>query len=196
MKTTKKFQISRLVLLTGIVFLCNPIFGEISGIIKGRVIDKKNHPIEFATATLTNTVTQKTKNGAMCDKNGNFIIEDVSTGEYILSISMVGYKKCELRKVKIDSNKSLVEEKAFILKDSVQHLQGLVVLAKRKPVVKSTENDFVTSNASSSGRYSNVFSLISIGYNCVLNTGTKIFDLTSKVKPLYNFCQYSIVNTL
>lgn len=194
MKATTKNQISRLVLLTGIVFLCNPIFGEISGIVKGRVIDKKNHPIEFATATLTNTDTQKTENGAMCDKNGNFTIEDVPTGEYILSISMVGYKKCESRKVKIDSNESFVGEKAFILKDSVQHLQGLVVIAKRKPVVKSPEKGLLTSSRTFEN--SNLQTYLSKSYNCLLNlNGIQRFDLTLGVKPILNYSKNLILNS-
>lgn len=195
MKSSTK-TIGRLLIIASILFVSNPIFAELSGRVKGRVIDKKNHPIELATVTLTNIETQKTTNGAMCDLNGNFTVEDIDQGEYILSVTRIGYKKSESVKIKIDSTNLLVLEKPFLLKDSVQRLPGLVVVAKRKPIVKSTENGLAETKASSTftANYMSLLSYVSKGYNCVLNSSIQLFDLTSNVKPILNLSKDFIFN--
>lgn len=193
MKATTK-NISRLLLIASILFVSNPIFAEISGIVKGRVIDKKKHPIELAIVTLTNVETQKTTNGAMCDRNGNFIVKNIDPAEYILSVKRIGYKRCESIKVKIDSKDPLMLEKAFVLKDSVQRLPVLVVIAKRKPMVKTPEKVLATNKAAKSISDLQVFSYVSKGYNIVLNNGIQIYDLTCSVKPVLNFGKNLICN--
>lgn len=195
MKSTTK-TIGRLLIIASILFVSNPIFAELSGMVKGRVIDKKSHPIELATITLTNVETQKTANGGMCDLNGNFTIGDIIPGDYILSVTMIGYKKQETLKVKINSNEALIFNKAFVLKDSIQRLPGLVVVAKRKPIVKPTENGLVEAKTTSSItiNYRNLKSYVSKGYNSVLNSGIQMFDLTCSVKPILNLGKNLIFN--
>lgn len=195
MKSTTK-KISCLFIIASLFVLSSPIFSQMSGTVKGRVIDKKNRPIELATVTLTNLKTQKTPVGAMCDRKGNFTVEAIDSGEYVLSVRRIGYKRCESIKVKIDSNEPVELDKAFVLRDSVQRLPGLVVIAKRKPIVKSHENGLVDNKAVSTNttNYLNLRFYVSKGYNCVLNNGMQLFDLTSNVKPILNFSKNLIYN--
>jgi hypothetical protein len=188
---------SRVWILTAVLTLSNIIFAANYGIIKGRVVNKKNQPIELATATLTNTKTLKTTDGAMCDQEGNFSIEDVDPGEYTLSVSMVGYKKCETVKVTVEANYALIIGKPFMLNDSIHQLRGLVVKAKRQPAQNSTENGLLTANATNSNLacFLNIGSYISEGYNCMLNTGIQLYDFTSKVKSINNFSKYLLFNS-
>ncbi len=187
MKSINK-QIKQFILLSGIILLSSPVFATESGIVKGRVTDKKNHPIEYATASLKNLETLKTQDGAMCDKNGNFVIEDVKPGKYALSISMIGYKKCDVRNITIDENQKNVEE-SFLLKDSTQHLRTLVVAAKRRPTAIANENKPTTLVSGKTGS--------SDYYNNLMNVDwSQYYDLTRSIKPVLYLSKFIICCTL
>jgi len=132
MKTIEKFRISRVLLIAGCIFLCNSFFIEASSVIKGHVMNNKRQPINYATATILNPNTMEIVEGDMCDKKGEFFIENVKPGEYILSVRMVGFEKDESVKIVIDSDTNLVEVKNIVLNESIQQLNELVVTAKRR----------------------------------------------------------------
>lgn len=131
MKTIEKFQISRVLLITGYLFLCNSFFMEASSVVRGQVTDNKKQPLNYATATLLNSKTMEIVDGDMCDKKGRFYIENVKPGEYILSVRMLGFAKDESEKVLIGSDSNFVKEKNIVLNESVQQLGEVVVTGKQ-----------------------------------------------------------------
>jgi len=182
MKSIKKL-FGQFILLSGIL-LSSSAFANEAGIVKGRVTDKKNHPVEYATSSLKNLETLKTEDGAMCDKSGNFVIENVKPGNYALSISMIGYKKCDVRNITIDQNQNIVEE-TFVMKDSVQHLPALVVTAKRKPIANANENT-VNKKADSPSYFSANYS------NLMKVDWSQYYDLTRSIKPIICLSRFII----
>jgi hypothetical protein len=59
--------------------------------IEGHVLDKTNEePIPYA-----NVIIKGTTNGALSDKDGDFIFRNLKEGKYILVISVIGYEKQE-----------------------------------------------------------------------------------------------------
>ena len=143
MKTsTKRLNIA--LLLMAALTLSTPAFARLSGVVNGRVIDNENQPIELATATLTNVETQKTIALDMCDENGYFKIEDVTPGDYILSVSMVGYEKAEPIQVNVAAYNSLYLGNPIVLNESDLNLPELVISAKRtQPVTLATTQNTV-----------------------------------------------------
>jgi len=130
MKTsTKRLNIA--LLLMAALTLSTPAFARLSGVVNGRVIDNENQPIELATATLTNVETHKTIALDMCDENGYFKIENVTPGDYILSVSMVGYAKAEPIQVNVAAYNSLYLGNPIVLKESDLNLPELIISAKR-----------------------------------------------------------------
>ena len=130
MKTINSIQFNRVLVLSAIVLFSIPFFANASSSIKGRVLDNNYHPIESATATLINPETNQIVVGDMCDENGEYVIENVEPGDYVLSVRNVGFEKKELIKVIIDSDKSIVEESTILLNESVQELNELQVISK------------------------------------------------------------------
>ena len=60
--------------------------------VQGLVIDSKNEsPIEMGSVRLLNSRDSMVIQGAQTDLKGNFIIKKVSSGNYLLAVSMVGY---------------------------------------------------------------------------------------------------------
>ncbi|MEI7503862.1 MAG: carboxypeptidase-like regulatory domain-containing protein, partial [Paludibacter sp.] len=60
--------------------------------IQSNVFDSKNgQPIEMATIRLLNPSDSALVQGCRADINGNFILTKIKTGNYILSITSIGY---------------------------------------------------------------------------------------------------------
>lgn len=155
MKTTKTNQFNRMLVLSAIVLCSIPFFANASSSIKGRVLDNNYQPIESATATLIDPETNQIVVGDMCDENGEYIIENVEPGEYVLSVRNIGFEKKESIKVVTDTDKSIVEESPILLNESIQELNELEVISKsitsKQPIEEviedsNTTNDMVVYN--------------------------------------------------
>jgi len=60
--------------------------------VSGKVLEAvSKQPIEYATISIINDSTKKVINGAVTDKKGNFIIEKIYKGKYIIRVEFLGY---------------------------------------------------------------------------------------------------------
>jgi len=129
MKTIKNYQFKRVLVLTGMAFFSFLLFAEGSGVIKGRVMDENNQPVEYATAVLRNSQTNKFVTGAVSNYNGEFVIENVDQGEYILSTKMIGYQKTDTKNIVVDKNQHRVVKKDVVMNETPE--KSIVVKAKK-----------------------------------------------------------------
>ena len=68
------------------IFLITPLVG-FSHVVSGKVVDiKSKNPIEFATVWVEGTGI-----GTVTDANGNFLINNLSDGNYEIIIRCLGY---------------------------------------------------------------------------------------------------------
>jgi hypothetical protein len=137
-------QIILISLLTVITFLDGHAN---KGVVKGKIVDSKNQPIEFATAALINSKTSKVEKGTVCNQEGSFIIENVAYGEYILSVRMLGYDLNESETVIIDNNNQIVD-KTIVLEEAIHQLNEAVVTGKYAFVEQTVDKTIVNPNAS------------------------------------------------
>ena len=136
MKTIKNYQFKRMLVLSGMAFFSFMLFAEGSGVIKGRVIDEKNQPVEYATAVLKNSKTNKFVSGTVCNYKGEYIIENVEPGEYELSTKMIGYEKKETQKIVVNKYQYIVVEKDVIMNEKPE--KSIVVTAKK--IINANDN--------------------------------------------------------
>ena len=129
MKTIKNYQFKRMLVLSGMAFFSFMLFAEGSGVIKGRVIDENNQPVEYATTVLKNANTNKFVTGTVCNYKGEYIIENVEPGEYELSTKMIGYEKTETQKVVVNKDKCRVVEKDVVMIEKPE--KSIVVTARK-----------------------------------------------------------------
>ena len=60
--------------------------------VSGKVLEAvSKQPIEYATISIINDSTKKVINGTVTDKKGNFIIEKIYKGKYIIRVEFLGY---------------------------------------------------------------------------------------------------------
>jgi hypothetical protein len=60
--------------------------------ITGSVSDNQHKIVEFPTATLLKAKDSTLVKGALGDANGHFEFESVNAGEYLVSVTQMGYK--------------------------------------------------------------------------------------------------------
>ena len=123
MKHLRIFTISLILLLTVSETVYSGTTGKIAGFIKDK---DTGNPLPGAAV-----VVKGTFRGAATDLNGYYFISNVSPGEYTLAISMMGYKRVELTKVKVTTD--LTTQISYDMEPTVlQSDETVVVEARRK----------------------------------------------------------------
>lgn len=128
--------------------------------LKGRITDQNNQPIEFATASLLNAQTKVPVKGSVSDSTGRFFIAKVHPGEYILSVSLIGYKKYETGKIILKDNQETKLEKNVILFMSAQQLKEAVVTSKVKFIEQQADKMVINPEASITTASDNVYDIL------------------------------------
>src|SRR3972149_5721057 len=102
------------------------------GIISGKVVDQNTAlPIPYATVVLLSPVDSSLITGVISDSTGNYIINDVSYGNYDLQVAFVGYKPSTLKNIDISRVNRKVELSPMALSVDVAMLDEVVVTQER-----------------------------------------------------------------
>ena len=105
------------------------------GKISGQIIDDKNKIVEFASVTLLKAKDSTLVKGALSDQNGSFEFEKIPSGDYLVNISQMGYKKFYTPKFSLDSENPNVKLSNLILLEDSKQLSEVQVVAK-KPFIE------------------------------------------------------------
>ena len=130
-----------------------------SGTVKGKVLDENNQPVEFATATLLDPKTKQVIKGEVSNGNGEFIINKVNKGDYILSVSMVGYQRNDQYQIVLDNKSSLIE-KSIILKESTQQLKDVVIVGRKEFIEQDVDKLVINPEVSITAASENVYEIL------------------------------------
>ncbi len=121
----------RSVIIIFLIFICYNVAAQSS--ISGRVIDEKtNEAMSFGNITLLNTSDSVFIKATTSDEKGNFAIEKVDTGIFLLRFSYIGYSSIYLPvSVNEGSNKTDV---GTIKMSQGAEVLGEALVAARKPM--------------------------------------------------------------
>ncbi|MNQ44089.1 TonB-dependent Receptor Plug Domain protein [compost metagenome] len=125
-------------------------FGQKASSVHGTVTDGKN-PVEFVDVILKNAAdSTKTANYSITDASGNFSLENVTSGEYLLQLKLIGFKT---NSKKIKYTGTAISLGTITLQEDADQLNTVVVNSQKKQIQKTNEG-FVfnaVSNISQSG---------------------------------------------
>ncbi|MFH1051862.1 MAG: carboxypeptidase-like regulatory domain-containing protein, partial [bacterium] len=106
------------------------------GIIKGQVLEIESHkPLSFAQVSVFNVKNDKLVDGAISDKEGNFIINNLPEGKYYLMIKFIGYEKKKVNSIEITNDNPVFDLEKIELAFSNYETDGVEVTAE-KPLVE------------------------------------------------------------
>lgn len=90
----KRFLIG--IVLLGLFYVSAYPVSEVSGEIKGKVIDSKSQEaLEFVNISVEKKGTNDLVKGTITDQSGSFSLDKLADGDYTITISFVGYKPYE-----------------------------------------------------------------------------------------------------
>src|ERR1700748_2920575 len=120
-----------LCLLLSITF--QTAFGQVTG----KLTDRNNQAIPFATVVLLKSTDSTIVKSGLTDNQGAFQITDISDGKYFVRISMVGYQTYKSASFDLDSASRLKDLGTIILNNASKELSGVVIRGDR-PQVQQT----------------------------------------------------------
>ena len=114
----KTNQVRRVFLLTVFVLLGVQLFAQDSFEIKGKIVKSDRKGGNYATVTLLDSKTLEIVAEDVCNENGEFVIEPVTKGDYILLVQKPGFPKPEKRFIRINEKGTVVETADIALSDT------------------------------------------------------------------------------
>lgn len=129
-KNDKVMKCNTMFILIVLLILSIGIFAQ-SGI-SGRIIDKDSMPLVGATILLLNPTDSTYITGNISDLEGRFKISDVKPDNYILSFSMMGFRKVNISQIVEENTKN--ELGNIVLEEDSYILSAITVTGKRPPV--------------------------------------------------------------
>ncbi|HOF98877.1 MAG TPA: TonB-dependent receptor [Paludibacteraceae bacterium] len=132
-----------------------------STVIKGRVIDARSGtPLEFVNVALYQLGSSVPSVGLTTDAKGNFEISSISSGKYILKISMVGYqaydKEVDIRSNILELGVIRLEEESKVLNEVVVVAQGSQMKFDIDKKVFSVDQNIASSGGSATDVLQNI----------------------------------------
>lgn len=104
---------------------------SLNGILKGKVLDSKSKSsIEYVTIRVENADTKSFVTGSVTDGNGDFHINNLNVGKYLVEVSMIGYVT-ETRSFIITDGANAVSLADILLKEDSQMLNEVVVVGQQ-----------------------------------------------------------------
>jgi outer membrane receptor protein involved in Fe transport len=131
-----------LCLLLSITF--QTAFGQVTG----KLTDRNNQGIPFATVALLKAADSTIVQSARSDDNGVFKIAEVPDGRYFLRISMVGYQNYNSEGFELNADNKQKNFDQILLNSVSKQLGGVVIKADRPQVQQTAEG--VTLNVQNS----------------------------------------------
>lgn len=141
-------------LALGFITLSLTSFAQNKGKVSGSLFDEKRQSMPFANVLLLKAKDSTLAKGAVADAGGQFAFEQVAENQYIVSISMVGYKKYYSPKITISAENLDVKLPDIQLAQETQALKEVTVVAKKPlleqqadKLVMNVENSIVNSGS-------------------------------------------------
>lgn len=106
--------------------------------ISGKIIDQQNQSLAFANIVIEEIGDKKNPTGTVSNDDGDYILENISSGKYTIEVSMLGFETQKINEVEINSDKTI----NITLKEESQLLNEIVVKSKR-PVIKQTAEKLI-----------------------------------------------------
>ena len=135
-----------------------------NGEVSGRILDDINREgIGFATVSVIEVSSGDLKAGGISEMNGNFFIDRVPAGQYILRVNYIGYEPYETTSFKIGPENNSAFFQSISLIPTSQELDEVVVREQRSTFetrldrrIFNVENDIVTDGGTALEVLSNV----------------------------------------
>ena len=149
--------------------------------IEGQVVDSKNEPLSFVNILVYEKQGSNPLSGTVTDKDGKFIISNLTNKDYFIEFSMVGYKTVSETINPINSNSFKIN-----LSENIEELDETIITARSPDIIREPGKlIFNVENTSlSTGDTFNLLSktpgILVMGNDIIIKSSTPIIYLNDK----------------
>lgn len=142
----------RLLVNLFLLLAASAIVNAQTGTVKGVVLDKQSKgPVEFINVVLFSVKDSIFIKGELTDSAGAFTINTVTTGDYFLKLSLMGYQQTVTKNISITTDQPIVDVgQLFIGKDETQ-LKEVTITAEKPAFERKSDRTIL--NVSTSSTY-------------------------------------------
>jgi len=113
-----------------------PAIGKVTGVVLDSATGK---PAEFASVALIHIRDSFPAAGALADEKGNFVLEEVPFGRFVLKISSIGFKEYTSRELQITPNETNISLGKIFIHANVKRLKEAEVTGEKSEYVNSLD---------------------------------------------------------
>ncbi|MEM6698787.1 MAG: TonB-dependent receptor, partial [Bacteroidota bacterium] len=128
-------------LFFGLCFQSYSLFAQITG----NILDEASNPVAYANILLLQSSDSLLAKGTLTDENGNFSIDGIEKGQYILNVSFIGYQDWSSEIFDFEGSKNF---NGIRLTTNAVALEGVEVKAQKMLVQQSKEGTVVNVQSS------------------------------------------------
>jgi hypothetical protein len=110
--------------------------------IKGQIVDAQNSPLPYATVNLKTAKDSISYKSGQSDNNGLFLLSNIEQGNYILSVSVVGFETLQQR-LSVYRGQPVIDLGRLTLKSVVKLLKNVMVKAETPLVERQLDKTTV-----------------------------------------------------
>lgn len=129
----QKVKIYSLILFFSLLNICAR--AQSVGKLSGKVLDRRNEPIPYATVSLHRLNDSSVFRGSLTDTKGEFFLNNVAIGDYYVQISSLGYVTTKSTIIQI-SHDTLISLVPIMMDRQVNEL-GEVIIKTTKPLIEN-----------------------------------------------------------
>ena len=137
MKTINFNKTARIAFIAAITLTFGSLFVQANTVVKGKILDRNNKPVMYATATAIDPQTMQIVQGDMCDNNGIFVIENLKPGKYLITFRSVGFETEETRVIEVTETTEVLNAGKIYMSEAVIVLNEIQVVPAQ-PASKET----------------------------------------------------------
>ncbi|GMU95870.1 TonB-dependent receptor domain-containing protein [Ignavibacterium album] len=144
----RKIIVIILLLLSQISFAQNRSGNQqgfpVSGKIKGKVIDAQTKQvIEYCNIVLFNLSDTSMVSGTITNKEGNFVLDNIRPGIYLLRASFIGYENRSIDSVRITPRTPEVDLGIIALDEKTIELTNVVVTGEKEVIINNLDKKVI-----------------------------------------------------
>lgn len=114
------------------------------GILKGKLVDEASgYAIEYGSIALISPRDSSIAGGTISDSKGNFKVEQLKTGKYLVRIQFMGYETKMIKDVMIRPDNPEINLGTVPLKNKATGLSGVEITAEKEMMVNNLDKKII-----------------------------------------------------
>jgi iron complex outermembrane recepter protein len=168
-------KMTKLIAALGLSLATMSSFAQLkTGKITGSISTTSTKPLEAATISLLKAKDSSLVKAEVSDKMGNYMLQNIATGSYLIKVSMVAYQTYYSPLVSLTDLQNAIELPKITLTEASKELKNVVVTAKKQFIEQKIDRTIVNVDAVASNTGLNVLEILEKSPGVIVDKDGKV----------------------